>query len=394
MCTTCTTRTAAPEPESDFDPLESDSEEEDNDDDNVRAAKVGAMAKNNDDLEAALENLGTGEDRLGKRPKDNANALPKNPSLTSNSGTGKSYLIGAIDSMLSSKFLSFKLSQVHCQNGVTRKDIEFKDLLGHARTGDNTLADQAFLNSRVYSALPLADQQHLKNAICLTAVRLDALSQNYGRLRALDNLIVRLKATHSGGKAARAKKAKHRGNLEKELLLSRGAKIMLASNLWTQGGLAKGTMATVRDFIWAEGKEPLKDFPAVIFVYPDNWTTETPFFDPEDMDEDEKPREYWVPIPASRHTWTEGLNSCGRAQFNIKMAWAITIHKSQGMTLKEVLVVIDKMKDHSSGMSYVALSRVKSWEGLTLRQSVSLARLQTFKTGVEDHLADMKKRYP
>lgn len=56
-------------------------------------------------------------------------------------------------------------------------------------------------------------------------------------------------------------------------------------------------------------------------------------------------------------------------QYPVRLAWAITIHKSQGLTFEHA--VIDASRSFSYGQTYVALSRCKSLEGMVLSAPLS-----------------------
>ena len=62
-------------------------------------------------------------------------------------------------------------------------------------------------------------------------------------------------------------------------------------------------------------------------------------------------------------------------QYPLKLAWAITIHKSQGLTFERA--IIDAHAAFAHGQVYVALSRCKSFEGIVLRSRISLSSVKT-----------------
>src|SRR3990172_1952403 len=84
-------------------------------------------------------------------------------------------------------------------------------------------------------------------------------------------------------------------------------------------------------------------------------------------------------------------------QYPLKLAWAVTIHKSQGMTFDRVTIDIGR-GTFCHGQLYVALSRCTTLEGIVLRRPVSKKnilmdrRVVEFVTKYQYHLAE--KRLP
>ena len=81
-----------------------------------------------------------------------------------------------------------------------------------------------------------------------------------------------------------------------------------------------------------------------------------------------------------------------RTQLPLTLAWGITIHKSQGLTLEKVVVELGHA-DFSPGLSFVAISCVKSLASLALcvritcapqKGGIRFAPLVNFRVGKHD----------
>lgn len=98
-------------------------------------------------------------------------------------------------------------------------------------------------------------------------------------------------------------------------------------------------------------------------------------------------------IKVEPHTWRYVIDNQTLAEFTqipLRLAWAITIHKSQGMSLDEA--DIDLTRTFTYGMGYVALSRIKNYSGLYLRGFNS--RSLQLDPKVYLYYSQIEKEYP
>lgn len=138
-----------------------------------------------------------------------------------------------------------------------------------------------------------------------------------------------------------------------DLSLKEGSQVMLLNNdplgRWINGSI--GTVAEIEesedgpDILWV-------DLPngEVVDVLPHKWEMFEFSFDKE-----------------SSKILSESIGSF--TQYPIRLAWAVTIHKSQGMTFNRAIIDIGR-GTFSHGQLYVALSRCVSIEGIILKKPV------------------------
>ena len=194
----------------------------------------------------------------------------------------------------------------------------------------------------------ITDTSQFTNALHLFPT---VVEHNVTRLHACGQPVATIKAVHSDVNASKASSDDASG-LEPVFCLAKGARVMLSSNLWIEMGLFNGAMGTVQ----AQAPPSL---PVAVTVLFDHYSGPTL-------------SDGTVPItPLCRSSG----NSCSRLQLPLKLAWAVTTHKAQGLTLDKVVVDIGK-KEFCAGLTFVAISRVRCMTDLLFSPPIAFQRLK------------------
>ncbi|MDR1415126.1 MAG: AAA family ATPase, partial [Odoribacteraceae bacterium] len=229
-----------------------------------------------------------------------------------------------------------------------QQDVAFLELLNRVR--DNCLDDRslASLNAR---CVPGFVPPEGEGYITLTTHNHQARRINEERLEAIDGRAYTFAAEVKGDFP------EYSFPTDQQLSLKEGAQVMFVKNdsspekRYYNGKIGQVT-AIGRELVEVRGKED----GALVRVGREEWTNTR------------------YAIDAGTRELVESVEGTFR-QYPLKTAWAITIHKSQGLTFNKA--VIDSHAAFAHGQVYVALSRCRTLEGLVLSAPV---RAETLKT--------------
>ncbi len=216
------------------------------------------------------------------------------------------------------------LTEQHRQS----QDDALLDLLTAMRNGETSELHETLLRDRLEQQAPAAGTV---TKLFSHNVDVDAINQRH-----LDGLDTASKVFMMQTKGSKAKIEQLSKSVlaPAELELKVGAEVMFVANNFG-AGFVNGTRGQVADF---KDSLPLVELAngRLVKVEPHSWS----------LSEDGKVRAEVSQLP-------------------LRLAWAITIHKSQGMSLDAA--EIDLSRAFTPGMGYVALSRVRGLDGLYLQ---------------------------
>jgi len=249
-------------------------------------------------------------------------------------------------------YVTIELQKVHRQ-----KDEEFLNILNSIRENKISNETLAALNSRVH-AYPDTGRE---DVIRLTTHNAQADAVNSRKLEALEEEAVQFAAEINGDFPENSYPA------DEILTLKKGAQVMFIRND-TEGEYYNGKIGVVED-IGPGDIVTVKDTTGnLITVTPCDWENTQYVLDEE-----------------SKEIKPDIIGTF--RQIPLRIAWAITIHKSQGLTFDKV--IIDAGAAFAFGQVYVALSRCRTLEGISLDSPIRISTIYS-----DMHVADFNASMP
>lgn len=236
-----------------------------------------------------------------------------------------------------------ELTQIFRQS---ESEVKFKELLGKIRTNTVSDEDMITLNSRLKSRVGEPDF-----ATFLTSRRNIAASINQQKLEQIKgreySFTGKLKGKYAKFVDLESSQLENKLPAPYNLKLRVGAQIMMLrndpSNRWVNGTICK--VADIQDgdiYVEIDGEEHI--------VTPESWKEVSFEHNRETNQIEEKVTAEFI-------------------QFPIQLAYAITIHKSQGKTFDNIIIDVGKGA-FAHGQVYVALSRCRTFNGVVLNSPI------------------------
>ena len=138
--------------------------------------------------------------------------------------------------------------------------------------------------------------------------------------------------------------------------------MILTTNVWKEVGLTNGTLCEVREIVYRPGTSS-PQLPLFVLVHVADY--KGPSFSSDEPN--------IVPIASIERNWNAQKQFCKRSMIPLQPAYALTIHKSQGMSIPKIIANLWH-REFCLGLSYVALSRCTKISNLALEPFPTMIR--------------------
>ena len=237
-----------------------------------------------------------------------------------------------------------ELRQPFRQTGDDTTQIRFRELLARVANCEAAESDWSWLQTR--NPICLSPEENKAFDDCIHVVATNEVRNSINREK-LSQLSPVIKIDDCDEELAYFEEDGNEGEIYGSLnsqLFAIGAEVMLTFNLWTEAGLVNGARGTVVAILKPQNNKKARILMVDVPSY------RGPGLCPE----------FPTVVPITQ------VSSRNLKGIPLTLSWAVTIHKSQGLTMTRLTVDLGE-KEFSSGLTFVALSRAKSFLGLRIR---------------------------